>query len=258
MLEAMLYTLGGALVIFLIILFGFMIIFDDSVIIILLLFRKQYLRYHGTCIYIKDDQEILVVGSLHGFHRKVKNYGLHHLKAILNNYNPDLLLLEGRQEQYDQGNIIDGPIEMGYLMLEGLDKNFLVKGIDYYTRDSKPGSTTNDRDDEMIKRMINSSAGSRKVLAVVGASHEVIFRKKMKKLGFTRVKITKERNDKLFLTEENDFYLTTKYPEYLDIKLAAAEKETEIISDKYKERNQRYLADIRKFKNSEYLKSKIK
>jgi hypothetical protein len=60
----------------------------------------------------KNDQEIFILGTIHGRHYKSKSYSLLYLKTVIENTKPELLLVESRPEELKAGNLGDGPLEM--------------------------------------------------------------------------------------------------------------------------------------------------
>lgn len=190
-------------VIIVILLIAFFFVFSDSKLIFWYLISKKKYKYKMLRLYKKNDQEILFLGSLHDMHFGFEEYHFCHLKAVLLNYKPDVLLVESRQEEIDVGNIADGPIEMFYLSMIARDLDIPVIGVDWFDHNiHKPGTTIRLRDEHILKRIETGIIPYKKPMVVVGATHLLIEHKMLRKNGYSQDKLSREQLDTYFKTNE--------------------------------------------------------
>lgn len=163
----------------------FFVVFIDAKLIFWYIIDKKGIRNRLLKKYEQDCKIIYLLGSLHHMHNNLPDFGYHHLKAVLINLKPELLLIESRQEEIDIGNFADGPLEMFYLHMAAKELGIPVKGVDWfsYTK-SKPGGTNSTRDSKMNKNILKYSEGYSKTRVVVGATHMLIESKRLSKLGY--------------------------------------------------------------------------
>ena len=76
--------------------------------------------------------EYAVVGTIHKFHLIQKNYPLQTLKALVEAYSPDLVLVEIRPSAFKHGHYEDGPFEMAYVTHIAKNKRIPVVPIDWW------------------------------------------------------------------------------------------------------------------------------
>lgn len=84
-----------SIIVILIILFFWIVI--DAKLLFWYMVDKKNIKYRLIRVFRKDDQEIFLLGSLHHMHKNLPDFGFQHLKAVLLNINPDVLLIESRQ-----------------------------------------------------------------------------------------------------------------------------------------------------------------
>ena len=82
--------------------------------------------------------EAMVVGTIHKAHLMEPGYPLSTLAALLDGYQPDLVLVEIRPEPFGLGHFEDGPFEMTYVTWLAQKKGIKVVPIDWF-RDEDVG-----------------------------------------------------------------------------------------------------------------------
>ena len=199
-----------------------------------------------------NETEIYLLGSLHHMHNNLPYFGYQHLRAALLNLNPDVLLIESRQEEIERGNLADGPLEMFYLHMSAIELGIPVKGVDWISyNESKPGSTNKVRDGKIHNCILKYSAGHQKVLVVIGATHMLIEAKKLNKQGYVKLKIQNPELDYIFRTNEINSHFPDETSKYLDIRI---EREKEVLDirdldDKWYNATKRVIDDLEHFKS---------
>ncbi len=230
----------------------FFMIFIDAKLIFWYLVDKKGIRKRLIKKYEKNNQEIYLLGSLHHMHNGLPNFGYQHLKAVLMNLNPDVLLIESRQEEIETGNVADGPLEMFYLHMAAKDKGIPVKGVDWFSyTETKPGGTNKTRDNQISKNILRYSKGYKKVLIVVGATHMLIESKRFKKLGYKSSKIEQTQLNSIFKTNETTHVFPETTIKFLDIRIS---RENEILKikdldNKWRIATTRVIEDLERFKS---------
>ncbi len=76
----------------------------------------------------------MVVGTIHRHHLTQAGYPLQLLGALLDRYNPDLVLVEIRPEPFAQGRLEDGPFEMTYVTYLARQRGIPVEPIDWWRK----------------------------------------------------------------------------------------------------------------------------
>lgn len=192
------------LAVLIILIIAFFVIFSDSKLIYWYLTSKKKFKYKMLRKYTKDNQSLLFLGSLHDMHFGFKEYHFLHLKAVLKNYMPDVLLVECRQEEIEVGNFADGPVEMYYLSMIAREMQIPVIGVDWFDHTlQKPGTTITKRDEQILKRIEAAAQSYKKPMVVIGATHLLIEEKMLRKKGYKREKISKEQIDSYYETKES-------------------------------------------------------
>lgn len=75
---------------------------------------------------------VSVISTIHGNHFKTDDYPVQNLKLIIEEYKPELILVEIRPEAFDQSHYEDGPIEMTYITAVAMQRGITIKGIDWW------------------------------------------------------------------------------------------------------------------------------
>jgi hypothetical protein len=226
--------------------------FDDSPLIFWYIFDKKNLRFRMMRKLTHEDKEIYILGSLHHMHYHLPDYSFQHLKAVLTNLKPDILLIESRQEELEKGNLADGPIEMFYLHMAARDLNIPVKGVDWFSyEDSKPATTNKKRDHMIIQNIINSSKGHNKVLVVVGATHMLVETKMLKKSGYKRVDLSLDFKNSLYSNIDIDLVFPKDTIKYINrrIEIEKNKLQSQAINETWRNATQRVILDLENFIN---------
>ncbi|GAC1353037.1 MAG: hypothetical protein NVS3B20_20820 [Polyangiales bacterium] len=145
-----------------------------------------------------SDGEVYLVGTIHAAHLDSVHYNLFHLDALLRNLRPDQLLLESRPEELEQGNVCDGPVEMGFANLSARSVGISAGGMDFFRRDASPGGSDEIRDNEMFARTKRALHRRSTVLILTGYSHVPEFIRRLEKDGYQLDPLTAARKEELF------------------------------------------------------------
>ncbi len=212
--------LGIILIVIAILIVLFFTIFSDSKLIFWYLTGKKKFKYKVLRRYSKNNKNMLFLGTLHDMHFNFDEYGFHHLKAILTNYKPDVLLVESRQDELDLENYADGPIEMYYLTMIAKDFGIEVKGVDWYDPNiNKPGTTNKIRDEHILSNIEEFSKQYTKPLVVIGATHLLLEDKMLKEKGYQRQAISKSEADNLYNHGDKELVFHKDTPKYIDTRI---------------------------------------
>lgn len=173
------------------------IIFLNASFILQIFSRDFYFRK-----YVKGNNEIYFLGTIHTMSLDSKPFSYLELKAVIKNLKPDLVLIESRPEQLDNGNLADGPPEMLYCHLIANRLGIRVKGVDWWNVSSynMPNSSNAIRDSyvhENIVKNINLYK-SKKILIIMGSAHVVLEQPKLKNSGYKKEFFSIIEKNKLF------------------------------------------------------------
>jgi hypothetical protein len=230
----------------------FFIIFDDSQLIFLYVFNKKNLKFKMLTRLVKEEEEIYILGSLHHMHDNLPDFSFQHLKAVLTNLKPDILLIESRQEELEKGNFADGPIEMFYLHMVARELNIPVKGVDWFSYDeSKPGTTNKKRDNMITQNIINSSKGHNKVLVVVGGTHMLVGTKMLKKSGYKRADLSLEFKNSVYSNIDNELVFPRDTIKYINkrIEIEKGKLQSQVMNEVWRNATLRVILDLENFIN---------
>ncbi|XMB85367.1 hypothetical protein RJG79_08030 [Mycoplasmatota bacterium WC44] len=211
---------------------------------------KENMRYNLITKFVEQENEIYMIGSLHGMHFQLENFSFLHLKAALENIQPDLLLLESCQEEIEKGNIADGPPEMLYLHLFAKELGIPVKGIDWTDlENSKPGTTNEKRDKEIVKNIINYSKNIKKVMVVYGASHYLLNLPIFENKDFYKVELTNDEIDSIYSNLDDKFEFHKDTAKYIKIRIEEEKKllDSDKVSSEWKERIPMLIKELEGF-----------
>ena len=160
-------------------------------------------RNSGFVKMTNGNQEIYLLGTWHGIHWTSKEFSLQHLGSVVENLEPDVLLLESRQEQLDLDNLADGPLEMLFSNLTAREISVPVKGIDWWNIDlSNPGQTDELRESNIMKNIIEYSKGEKKVLILIGNAHVSSLQTRFKEAGFSRAEFKNKEKNLMFHSDK--------------------------------------------------------
>ncbi|MBS3788321.1 hypothetical protein KGY79_09035 [Candidatus Bipolaricaulota bacterium] len=144
-----------------------------------------------------EKNKIYLLGTTHR-HFGSDGYSLRDISAVIKNLRPDILLVESRPEQLQQGNLGDGPPEMLFAHLFARSRDIPVKGMDWWNMEMSPGTTTEKRDDKMVENVLRAVSGKEKVLILTGFTHVIRFIPRLVDAGYERVGFGKNRKEELF------------------------------------------------------------
>lgn len=227
------------------------IIFDDLYLIVVFKLRPKTLRNYCFRKLKKENQETYILGTLHGLHLKFPYYTLTHIKAVIENLKPYLVLLESKQSEIERGNLADGPPEMLYSHLNAQKNNIPVKGIDWWlTEEGRPGTTNKKRDDIMVENIIRESKGYQKVLVIIGATHMIIDSKKLKKLGYKKVKFSKAEKDVLYYHKNSNSIYPKGSTNFIEKRIEVSKQDLldEKMTEQWKDATNRGIKELENFK----------
>ncbi|MGS0973007.1 MAG: hypothetical protein ACVCEJ_07230 [Candidatus Izemoplasmataceae bacterium] len=225
----------------------FFLIFDDAKLIFWYLTSKKNFKYHMIRRYQKGDTVITYLGTMHHMHYTFEDYNFLHLKAVIDNDKPDLLLIESRPEELELGNLADGPIEMFYLHMHALRLGIPVKGIDYFNEETnKPGTTNKVRDKHMLSLIDTSIKNHQQVLLAIGATHMLIHQKYLKRIGYKKVKVTKQEMDELYKHTDKEVLFPKEVIDYTKVRIER-EKSFDYKDPKWIEAKPRIIKSLENF-----------
>jgi len=159
-----------------------------------------------------NRQNIYILGTIHGGHFDKNNkYSLADIQSVIDTVNPDIILVEVRQETYDKYSILDGSNEMTFAWCYAKEKSIEVKGIDWWSPAVQlPNTTSTIRDDNIFKNIIEVCGNKRNILILIGAAHVIPLDERFINYKFRRMKITDK--EKYFIkSDEVNFNLPKKY-----------------------------------------------
>lgn len=145
-------------------------------------------------------QEIYLLGTVHGAHWTTKDYSALHLQAVLENLQPDLLLVESRPEEIARDNLGDGPFEMLFTNLIAKSKGITVQGMDWWVMSATHEINNDEREDRMFQNIITSLPGHHTVLILTGFSHVEGFQQRFLASRYHQVAIQLAEKQALFDT----------------------------------------------------------
>ncbi|MBW2700679.1 MAG: hypothetical protein JRF33_07640 [Deltaproteobacteria bacterium] len=145
-----------------------------------------------------DRASVYLLGTIHEDHLTSGEYSLLHLKAVIENLHPDLLLLEQRPQMVAEGYAGDGPIEMPFAHLTALEMSIPVDGIDWWKKGSSIRRTDANRDDRMYRNLQERIPAKGTVLVLCGYSHVPELIERMMNDRYVEAEISSSRRDFLF------------------------------------------------------------
>lgn len=167
---------------------------------------SKYIDKENNLVLLKNEdneQSIYILGTIHEYHfKKILRYSYLDIKNVIDNVDPDLILLEVDQEVFDKFGVIKSPIEMVPLWCYAVEKGIPVKGVDWFnfSENSRSWTTDQERDDNIFKNVVKSIDNESRVLIIVGSVHRIEQTKRFKKLGYKQ----KDVKDKENLYETNE------------------------------------------------------
>lgn len=138
------------------------------------------------------EQDIYILGTIHSSHFiKDADYSLVNVQSVIDTINPDILLIEIRQETFEKYDALDGPIDMIFAWSYAKEKGIEVKGIDWWqiTEDSRPLTTDTERDDHIFENILSELGEPSKVLILYGATHRIEQDKRFVSNGYIKCQL---------------------------------------------------------------------
>ena len=81
------------------------------------------------------QKEVMVVGTIHNRHLVEEGYPLSYFEQIIDQVDPDVVLIESRIESYEKGLVGEAPIEMAVIDHSAKKRGILVRPIDWWVYD---------------------------------------------------------------------------------------------------------------------------
>lgn len=183
-----------------------------------------------------EKQTIFLLGTIHGSHLDYSVYSLWHIKAVIENIRPDLLIVESRAKELTKENLGDGPIEMPFAYLIAKNLNLEVGGFDWWTKESY-NSDSFEREDSMVKNIISSISGYNKILVLIGLGHIEYILPRLEKGGFLVTDFSIDEKEYLFNTEKVDCIFPKDLAYYIQKRIDIDKNQLEFeTDDEWKER----------------------
>lgn len=174
---------------------------------------------------LKDQQLVYILGTIHGAHLSVRDYSLWHIKAVIKNLRPDLLLVESRPEELDQDNWADGPIEMVFSSLTAMELGIPVCGMDWWDYELFSAGRSNDlREEKMFKLATSQISNQKRALLITGFSHVPEFTKRFLNKGYSHPDFPSAEKEKLFATTDNEELYPTRMAFYIEKRIKLDKK----------------------------------
>ena len=131
-------------------------------------------------------------------------------RTIDKRLNPDMVLIESREDTYQDYNVIDGPIDMILVYSYSLQENIDIGMIDYWeVNDEASPRTTNKKRDNIINdniiEKIDRNKDKKKILIICGDTH---FHEQIKRFNSQGLKKLEIKNKKELFYDNGTF----KYP----------------------------------------------
>lgn len=126
-----------------------------------------------------------------------------------------------------------------------------VRGIDWFTMEgSKPGRTSVNRDDIMTENIIRESSGHKKVLVILGTSHQIEDSKRLRRQNYKRGRLSQAYLDKLFYHEDEKLEYPLGTKEYIKKRIDREKSRMNASMDpSWLERTNRLIKDLESFHN---------
>ncbi|MEL7662106.1 hypothetical protein [Acetobacterium wieringae] len=163
-----------------------------------------------------QNQIVYLLGTLHESHfNKFLGYSMEDITSVIANIEPDTVLIEAREEMYDEYGVVDGPIDMTVVYSYCLVNDIKVGMVDWWVVDNefKENSTNVKRDDkifENINRKVKTLPAKTTILVVCGSGHFYEQSERFIANGFAK-KLIPNKSD-IFVSKKDGF----TYPDSLE------------------------------------------
>lgn len=162
---------------------------------------------------VDNTKEVYVLGTIGKKHfDKVKNYSMEDLLSAIENIDPDLVLIDAREDHFKDNGIIDGDIDMCVTYSYCFEHDIPIEMVDWWVIDNiyPVTSTTNLRDDNIfikINRRLKSVEPNSRTLVVCNSSHVYNQLSRFNVSGYRHQKIQDKKKYFVSKHEEFDFPL---------------------------------------------------
>ncbi len=164
-----------------------------------------------------QNQTVYLLGTLHESHfNKLLGYSMEDITSAIANIKPDRVLIEAREEMYNEYGVVDGPVDMAVVYSYCLDNDIKVGMVDWWVVDNGfQGNSTNEKRDDKISENINLKLNAlppeTTILVVCGSGHFHEQSERFIANGFVRKTLTNKSD--IFVSEKDGF----TYPESLQV-----------------------------------------
>nr|WP_320024171.1 hypothetical protein [uncultured Acetobacterium sp.] len=163
-----------------------------------------------------QNQTVYLLGTLHESHfNNFLGYSMEDITSAIANIKPDRVLIEAREEMYNEYGVVDGPVDMAVVYSYCLDNDIKVGMVDWWVVDNDfQGNSTNEKRDDKISENINLKLNDlppeATILIVCGSGHFHEQTERFITNGFVRKTLTNKSD--IFVSEKDGF----TYPESLE------------------------------------------
>lgn len=161
--------------------------------VIAAVFLHNYLKKENNLVMFKTEnksQEIYILGTIHNHHfNKLFDYSIVNIQSTIDAIDPDLILVEVRQDSVDNYDALDGPIEMVFAWSYAKEAGIEVKGIDWFelSENRRANKTDDLRDDHIFDNIMATIQDESKVMIICGVAHRVEQSKRFIENRYTQV-----------------------------------------------------------------------
>lgn len=156
--------------------------------------------YNLVEIKSERNQEIFILGTIHNSHfNKLYRYSMEDIVSCIKNIKPDVVLIESKEETFQDCGVIDGPIDMILTYSYCIENKIPVEMVDWWqlNNDTKTNTTNEQRDDNIytnIQSKLNNIDDNKRVLIVCGSTHRVEQSKRFVNDGYKKVQIKNRKS----------------------------------------------------------------
>lgn len=159
---------------------------------------------------VDNTKSVYILGTIDKHHfNRINNYSMEDMLAVIENIQPDLVMIDARKDNYEKYNVIDGDIDMCVAFSYCFDHSIPVELVDWWVVDNiyPMTATTNLRDDNIfikISRKLKSVPPASKTLIICGADH---FYEQVARFSVANFKEQEiENKDSYFSSKEESFH----------------------------------------------------
>ena len=144
----------------------------------------------------QQGQEVYILGTMHQYHfNEWLGYSMADLLHVIAEVQPDAVVLEAREEMFQEYGAVDGPVEMSVVYAYCAGQNIPVEMVDWWVveNDTQMNSTTDLRDDHIYRNIADKlllQEDDERVLVILGLGHLSAQSKRLASNGFQPVTIS--------------------------------------------------------------------